>query len=145
MNVSFNLVISIILEILFIPFLTNTLILIFFIINMFFITNNLIFLFSKNKEKNIVLNEKYTFDDFKEILQINDINKQVDVFFKNFNLDVNFLNKLLENFTEEHRIEFIETLIFYCRNKLSNNQLDFLEKQYTITTLSLAIKYKNKL
>ena len=157
MNVNTCLVIEIIMEILCLPLISQPFILIIFIINGTFIIRDIVFLFSKSENEELIIEDKkedkkeditnkFTIDynkTIKEITQTLDINEQVIIFFNNFNLDLNFLNQLLQKFTEEHKKEFIEKLISYCHKELSNSQIDFETRNYIIAMLSLAIKHKS--
>ena len=101
-------------------------------------------LFSKNKNK-VDLEQKLNQKDYEEIsniVNLSNIDKQVEKYFYYKNTQSNFLNTLLDNFTEEHRKEFIEEIVSYCRKQLSNTQINFEERNYTIIILSLATRYK---
>lgn len=144
MNVNYTLAIQLFLEIIMLPFFAIPFVLVVLIINGISIVNKICILFSKSKEE-IILEDNTTKDNFaiNEILQITDTAKQVDKFFKHFDFDINFLHKLLENFTEEQKKKFLDKLIESCREKLSDENNDNETKQNAMITLSLAIKYKN--
>lgn len=124
------------------PLITFPVVLIIFIINGITIIYIIYKLFSKNK---VDLEQKLNQKDYEEInniLNLSNIDKQVEKYFYYKNTQSNFLNTLLDNFTEEHRKEFIEEIVSYCRKKLSNTQINFEERNYTIIILSLATRYK---
>ena len=142
MNIRSTLATSIIMELLMLPLITFPVVLIIFIINGITIIYIIYKLFSKNK---VDLEQKLNQKDYEEInniLNLSNIDKQVEKYFYYKNTQSNFLNTLLDNFTEEHRKEFIEEIVSYCRKKLSNTQINFEERNYTIIILSLATRYK---
>lgn len=143
MNINHNFVIEIILEILLFPFIRIPLVLIFFIINTIFLIKNAYFLFSKSNE-NIILQDKTV--DYKQnienIMQISNVNHMVEKFFNDFNLDIIFLNQLLDNFNEKQKNEFIKTLKQYCHTQLSNTEIDIDKKNQAISILTIITKYK---
>lgn len=144
MNIRSTLATSIIMELLMLPLIIFPVVLIIFIINGITIIYIIYKLFSKNKNK-VDLEQKLIQKDYEEInniVNLSNIDKQVEKYFYYKNTQNNFLNTLLDNFTEEYRKEFIEEIVSYCRKQLSNTQINFAERNYTITILSLATRYK---
>ena len=144
MNIRSTLATSIIMELLMLPLIIFPVVLIIFIINGITIIYMIYKLFSKNKNK-VDLEQKLNQKDYEEIsniVNLSNIDKQVEKYFYYKNTQSNFLNTLLDNFTEEHRKEFIEEIVSYCRKQLSNTQINFEERNYTIIILSLATRYK---
>ena len=145
MNVSFNLVLQIFLEIILLPFCWILPILILLILNTIMLIHNASILFINNKEEKENVEEIDENDCIciKEIVDIKEVDKQVEKYFDIYNPEMSFLNSLIENFDKENKEIFLEKLINYCHKKLSGCSNDNELKVHAMCLLSLAIKYKN--
>ena len=77
-------------------------------------------------------------------ISLEEMEQQMEKAYKSFNIDIETLDVLLQNYSFEQKNIFLDKLSSYCRKQLSNKDVTLIEQQYCQFVLSIVIKYKSK-